>query len=156
MVAKIFFGNKEVLRDNLQDRINPWTQQVVSKYPLCDKNDTKKVLQIAKEAFKNTRKSKLSQRINWLEDVANRLALQKDDIAKTICDEVGKPIAFAKVEVDRCIETIKLSISAMIELNGETIHTDATNSGKKTLSFYQREPIGVISCITPFNFHLIL
>jgi acyl-CoA reductase-like NAD-dependent aldehyde dehydrogenase len=156
MVAKIFFGSQEVIKDNLQERINPFSNQVVSQYPLCNKEDTIKALQIAKDAFEKTKKSNLSERVLWLEDVIKKLSNQKEDIAQTICDEVGKPITFARVEVDRCIETIKLSVSAMIELNGETIHTDAMPSGKKTLAFFRREPIGVISCITPFNFPLNL
>jgi acyl-CoA reductase-like NAD-dependent aldehyde dehydrogenase len=156
MVAKIFFGSKETIKDNLQNRVSPYSNKVVSQYPLCDRDDTKKALKIAQEAFETTRKSNLSQRVDWLEDVISQLKEQKEDIAQTICDEVGKPITFARVEVDRCIETIRLSISAMIELNGETINTDAMPSGKKTLAFFKREPIGVISCITPFNFPLNL
>jgi acyl-CoA reductase-like NAD-dependent aldehyde dehydrogenase len=81
---------------------------------------------------------------------------QREEFAKTLTDEVAKPIAFARVEVDRCIETIKLSADAMIHLTGKTINTDAMPSGKKSISYYVREPVGVISCITPFNFPLNL
>jgi len=156
MKANIFFGSTEEKRDNLKEIINPYSKEVVSLYPLCTKEDTIKALQIAKEASIQTKKSPLSQRVAWLEDVANKLKEQKEDIAKTICDEVGKPIAFARVEVDRCIETIKLSIHAMVNLDGETINTDATPSGKKTTAFYIHEPVGVVACITPFNFPLNL
>jgi len=156
MIANIFFGSKEESRTNLEDRINPYTNKVVSSYPLCTAQDTLKALDIAKEASKYTRASKISQRVNWLNDVASSLEENLEDMAQTICDEVGKPIAFARIEVSRCIETIKLSTHAMINLHGETINTDAMDSGIKTTAFFIREPVGVVACITPFNFPLNL
>ena len=156
MIANIFFGSNEQIREDLQNRVNPYTNEIVSKYPLCTKEDTLKALNIAKKAAINTKASTIAQRVDWLNDVASSLEQNIDDMAKTICDEVGKPIAFAKIEVQRCIETIKLSCSAMLNLHGQTINTDATNSGIKTTAFYIREPVGVVACITPFNFPLNL
>ena len=156
MIANIFFGSQEESRQTLENRINPYTNEVVSSYPLCTAQDTLKALDIAKAASVATRASKISQRIDWLNDVASSLEENLEDMAKTICDEVGKPIAFARIEVSRCIETIKLSCHAMINLHGETINTDAMNSGIKTTAFYIREPVGVVACITPFNFPLNL
>ncbi len=156
MVANIFFGSNEITRESLENIINPYTKKVVSKYPMCTKEDTLKVLEIAQTASINTKTSKLSQRISWLEDVAQKLEENLEDIAKTLCDEVGKPITFARVEVQRCIETVKLSCHAMINLHGHTINTDAMPSGIKTTSYYKRVPVGVVACITPFNFPLNL
>ena len=154
--ARVFLGSSEVVKEKSVEIKSPYDGEVVTVVSECGADDAKEAVAIAKEAFEACSKSPLSQRIAWLEDVVKYITQNKEEFAQSIAKEVAKPIAFARVEVDRCIETIKLSISAMIELNGETIHTDATNSGKKTLSFYQREPIGVISCITPFNFPLNL
>jgi len=156
MVANIFFGSDEVSRDTLEKIINPYTKEVVSQYPMCTQEDTLKALNIAQKASVETKASKLSQRISWLEDVADKLEKNLEDIAKTLCDEVGKPITFARVEVQRCIETVKLSCHAMINLHGQTINTDAMNSGMKTTAYYKRVPVGVVACITPFNFPLNL
>lgn len=156
MIANIFFGSQEEMRENLQNRISPYTNKVVSRYPLCTKEDTIKALNIAKSATKNAKNSTIAQRVDWLFDVANRLEADMEEFAKTLTDEIAKPIAFARVEVARCIETIKLSAHAMIHIQGKTINTDAMNSGKKTISYYTREPVGVIGCITPFNFPLNL
>ncbi len=156
MDAKIFFGSKEIAKNEWIEIKNPYRNEVVSRYPKCDANDAFEALKIAKEAFKKSRKTLLSQRVKWLEDVADRLKEQREDFARTITDEVGKPISFSLIEVDRCIETIKLSISAAIEMEGETINSDAMPSGRKTLSFYKRVPAGVVAAITPFNFPLNL
>jgi acyl-CoA reductase-like NAD-dependent aldehyde dehydrogenase len=69
---------------------------------------------------------------------------------------VGKPIAFSRVEVERCIETVTLCAETMRTMHGETINTDAMSSGKKTTAFFLRESAGVVVAITPFNFPLNL
>ncbi|MBD3841703.1 MAG: aldehyde dehydrogenase family protein [Campylobacterales bacterium] len=156
MIANIFFGSTQETKENLKEIVNPYSNKVVARYPLCNKEDTLRALHIAQNASKATKASTLAQRVAWLEDVASKLLQQKEDIAKTLCDEVGKPITFARIEVDRCIETIKISVTAALNLQGHTINTDAMNSGKKTISYYFREPVGVVACITPFNFPLNL
>ena len=145
MEAKIFFGSTETTNNNLESILNPYSKEVVSKFPLCTKEDTLKALEIAKKASIVTKASTIAQRVAWLEDVAQKLEENKEDIAQALCDEVGKPIAFSRVEVDRCIETVKLSAHAMINLDGHTINTDAMKSGKKTTAYYFREPVGVVN-----------
>ncbi len=156
MQAKIFFGSTEATKENLSERKSPFSGDVVSTAPICDEADAKKALEIAQNATAAARASTLAQRCSWLLDVAQKLRKQKEDIAQTITDEVGKPITFARVEVERCIETITLSAETMRTMHGETINTDAMASGKKTLSFFRREPVGVVVAITPFNFPLNL
>jgi acyl-CoA reductase-like NAD-dependent aldehyde dehydrogenase len=156
MLASLYVGSREVIREDIEYIKNPYTNKKISSFVKCNAQDVNDCLRVAKDAFIHTKQSPLHQRISWLEDVVVSLQKQKEDIARTLCDEVCKPITFARIEVDRCIETIKLSCSAMIHTHGQTINTDASPSGKKTNSFYIREPVGVISCITPFNFPLNL
>ena len=156
MEAKIFFGSHEESRQDVTKRHSPYDGSLVSTAPVCSEEDAQKALEIAKNATKAAKASTLAQRCSWLLDVAQKLRENKEDIAKTITDEVGKPIAFARVEVERCIETVILSAETMRTMHGETINTDAMASGKKTLSFFRREPVGVVVAITPFNFPLNL
>ena len=156
MNAKIFFGSTEATKENLSERKSPFSSEVVSTAPICNEADALKALKIAQIATKEAKASTLSQRCSWLLDVASKLKENKEDIAQTITDEVGKPITFARIEVDRCIETVTLSAETMRTMHGETINTDAMPSGKKTISYFSREPIGVAVAITPFNFPLNL
>ena len=156
MQAKIFFGSNEATTDTNSERISPYSGEVVSTAPICTADDAIKALKIAQEATVAAKASTLSQRCSWLLDVAQKLRENKEDIAKTLTDEVGKPIAFARVEVERCIETVTLSAETMRTMHGETINTDAMPSGKKTTAFFTREPAGVVVAITPFNFPLNL
>ena len=154
--AKIFFGSTEENKDVQQERKSPFNGVVVSTAPVCDEADTVRALKIAKAATKAAAKSSLSQRVLWLEDVAKRLTEQKEDFALMLAKEVAKPIAFSRIEVERCIETIKITVMELANLGGETLPTDIMPSGKKTLAYFRREPVGVVACITPFNFPLNL
>ena len=156
MQAKIFFGSSETDSVMFSKRRSPFSDKVVSMAPVCDEVDVKKALKIAQNATKDAKNSTLSQRCDWLLDVAKKLKENKEDMAKTITDEVAKPITFARIEVERCIETLTLSAETMRTMHGETINTDAMPSGKKTISFFSRIPVGVVVAITPFNFPLNL
>ena len=154
--AKIFFGSTQEGREQVTQRKSPFDGSVVSVAPVCNAEDTHKALRIAQRASQESRSVPLSQRISWLEDVAIRLQETRESIALMLTKEVAKPITFSRIEVDRCIETIKLTAMELANLHGETIPTDIMPSGKKTLAYYRREPVGVVACITPFNFPLNL
>ncbi|MDX1295385.1 MAG: aldehyde dehydrogenase family protein [Sulfurimonadaceae bacterium] len=156
MDAKIFFGSQEADNGQWSERRSPYNDEVVSRAPVCGVEETEKALEIAKEAAKSAKQSTLSQRCDWLLDVAQKLRDNKEEIALTMTDEVGKPIQFARVEVDRCIETVTLAAETMRTMHGETINTDAMPSGRKATAFFRREPVGVVAAITPFNFPLNL
>ena len=156
MDARIFFGSTEAVTQSFSERKSPYSGDVVSRAPICSEEDVKRAFGIAQRASKEAKKSTLSQRCNWLLDVCSKLKENKEEIAQTITDEVGKPITYARIEVDRCIETVTLSAETMRTMHGETINTDAMSSGKKTTAFFVREPAGVVVAITTFNFPLNL
>ncbi len=154
--AKIFLGSEEKSTPNSIEVKNPFNSNVVSTYPICGVGDVEMAYLKAKSASVETRKSPLHQRVSWLEDVADKLEKDSERFARLICDEVGKPMVFARGEVNRCIETIRLSVHTMITIGGESFDTTAMPSGKKTLAFFKRVPVGVALAITPFNFPLNL
>ena len=154
--AKIFFGSTEETKEEKSERVSPYNGVVVSLAQVCDAEDAKRALEIAKAATPEAAGTPMSQRILWLQDVATKLQIYREEFAVMLAKEVGKPISFARVEVDRCSETILLTVLELGNLKGETIPTDIMPSGKKTLAFYRHEPVGVVVCITPFNFPLNL
>jgi len=156
MKADIYLGSTCKEAQQYKKVLSPYDGRVASKVAICDENDALKALDIAKKSAKLAKKVPLHVRVDWLLDVAKKLELSAEDMAQTITDEVGKPIRFSRIEVSRCIETIKLSASAMLNLHGETFDTTAMPSGKETLAFYKREAVGVVLAITPFNFPLNL
>jgi len=156
MDAKLFIGSTETDTGEWTERRSPFDGRVVSRAAVCSAEHAEQALAVARVAAKSARASTISQRCDWLHDVAAKLRERKEILAKTITDEVGKPITFARVEVERCIETVTLAAETMRTMHGETINTDAMPSGRKATAFYRREPVGVIAAITPFNFPLNL
>jgi len=154
--VKIFFGSTEETKEKTVERKSPFDGKVVSVVPVCDAEDALRALEIARAASKKAARVPLSRRIQWLEDVVHTLTQEREAFALTLTDEVAKPIAFSRIEVDRCIETIKITIAELANLHGETIPSDLMPSGKQTMAWYRREPAGVVACITPFNFPLNL
>ena len=60
------------------------------------------------------------------------------------------------LEVDRSIETLKLSAEEAKRIYGESVPLDAGMGGKGFFAFTQKEPLGVVAAITPFNYPLNL
>ncbi|MDP3588437.1 MAG: aldehyde dehydrogenase family protein [Sulfuricurvum sp.] len=156
MDAHVWMGSEEIKRDNMMERLSPYDGRVVSRSSVCNADDARQALNVAQNAAKTAKKVPLHQRCSWLTDVASKLRVQREEFARVLCDEVGKPIAYARIEVDRCIETITLSAETMRTMHGETINTDAMPSGRKAHAYWHRVPCGVVVAITPFNFPLNL
>ncbi len=154
--ARIFFGSRAADGQEYHRVSNPYDGSPASEYPHCLAADAHEALRIAQRAKKAAKASLLSQRILWLEDVAKRLETERESVAQNLTKETAKPIAFARVEVDRCIETLRITAATIMTTVGETINTDAMPSGRKAHAFFLREPVGVVAAITPFNFPLNL
>lgn len=156
MQADVWMGSRQVVAQKYTERLSPYDGRVVSRAAECSASDALNALKIAQNAAKSAKKVPLHQRCAWLSDVASKLREQREEFAKVLCDEVGKPITYARIEVDRCIETITLSAETMRTMHGETINTDAMSSGRSAHAYWRREAAGVVVAITPFNFPLNL
>jgi len=92
--------------------------------------------------------------------VLDRLAAivrdRRDEFAETISREAGKPIATARVEAERAVQTILFSAVEARSLGGEVIGMDAHPAGVGHAGLVMRLPIGVVGAISPFNFPLNL
>jgi acyl-CoA reductase-like NAD-dependent aldehyde dehydrogenase len=156
MDAHVWMGSQRIVAENYTERFSPYDGRLVSRAAECNGEDARQALLIAHNASKTAKKTPLHQRCAWMHDVASKLREQREVFARVLCDEVGKPITYARIEVDRCIETITLSAETMRTMHGETINTDAMSSGRAAHAYWRREPVGVVVAITPFNFPLNL
>lgn len=90
-------------------------------------------------------------------DRASALVRDRGEVlARIIAAEAGKPIAQARGEVGRCVDTLAFSAAVARTMAGEVVPMDASDAGVGLLGFTMREPHGVIAAITPFNFPLNL
>lgn len=93
---------------------------------------------------------------NKLYAVYEKLKDNKDELAELLTKEVGKPINESVVEVNRSIETLRLSAEEAKRIYGETVPLDGGINGKGFFAFTQKVPLGVVAAITPFNYPLNL
>lgn len=98
----------------------------------------------------------LDERSAILRTAHYRLLEQKEDFARTISSESGKPLREGRVEVERAAGTLLFSSEEAHRLAGEVVPMEALASGKGRMAMTVREPVGVIAAITPFNFPLNL
>jgi len=85
-----------------------------------------------------------------------RLLERREEFARLVSEESGKPLREARLEVERAAGTLLFSAEEAHRLAGEEVPMDALEAGAGRMAMTLRVPVGVIGCITPFNFPLNL
>jgi acyl-CoA reductase-like NAD-dependent aldehyde dehydrogenase len=116
------------------------------------------VVQQAVEAARRAMTHPLTpyQRAEILARAAHLVEQRREDFARTIALEAGKPIRTARIEVARAVATLTFASIEARTLAGEVIPMSGTAAGVGKFAFTVREPVGVVGAITPFNFPLNL
>ncbi|HXQ91686.1 MAG TPA: NAD-dependent succinate-semialdehyde dehydrogenase [Nitrososphaerales archaeon] len=127
---------------------NPASGQPIATYELQTEEQAKRVVDNSKRVFQNEwSKLKVSQRAEYFRSLAKVLRSGKSEYARTMTEEMGKPITQSISEVEKCAWSAEIfSDNAEGWLSDETVETDAKRS---RVSF---EPLGVILSIMPWNF----
>jgi acyl-CoA reductase-like NAD-dependent aldehyde dehydrogenase len=89
-----------------------------------------------------------------LDLVADLLAGRREAFAASISAEAAKPIAAARSEAARAVDSVRFSAAVARTMGGEAAPLEAGVAGEGKLGFVRRVPIGVVGAITPFNFPL--
>jgi acyl-CoA reductase-like NAD-dependent aldehyde dehydrogenase len=126
--------------------INPATEQVLNEYEIITKEQLERSVRQARYAFLEW-KSDIDRRAEFLYAFAREFRKNKEHLAKTATQEMGKAIKEARSEVEKCAWTIEYYADhGKIFSTGEVVNTDAR---KSTITF---QPLGVIGSIMPWNF----
>ena len=88
--------------------------------------------------------------------VSARVAAERERCARMLALEAGKPIRLARAEVDRAVETLRITAEEARRIGGELLPLDAAPGGEGRIGLTRRFPVGPVACITPFNFPLNL
>jgi acyl-CoA reductase-like NAD-dependent aldehyde dehydrogenase len=80
----------------------------------------------------------------------------KSEFSDLITKETGKVITESRGEVDRALVTVEISAEEAKRINGEVVNANSFGAVTDKISIIQKKPVGVILCITPFNFPLNL
>jgi lactaldehyde dehydrogenase len=141
--------------DERTDVIHPYDGGVVGSVPVASAEQVREAIDAAERAREESTLSAY-ERYELLASTAEKLESEADRVAEVLTREQGKPITEARTEVDRAVQTLQLSAEQAKRMFGEYVPMDAQRGFAKDHCFTQREPVGVVAAITPFNFPLNL
>jgi glyceraldehyde-3-phosphate dehydrogenase (NADP+) len=86
-------------------------------------------------------------------EVGRQVAACRDDLARSICDEAGKPIQDAQAEVDRALFCFELAAAeaSRSAAEGELLPMDLRPAGRSRIGLVRRVPVGAVAAISPFT-----
>lgn len=141
--------------DERTDVIHPYNREKVGSVPMASTEQVNEAIDAAERAFEATDLSAY-ERYELLTIASDELEERAEEVANVITSEQGKPITEARNEVDRAVQTMRFSAEEAKRQFGEYVPMDPQKGFDRSHAFTQREPLGVVGAITPFNFPLNL
>ncbi|ALA60676.1 aldehyde dehydrogenase family protein [Nitrospira moscoviensis] len=135
---------------------NPFNGQVLAEVAQAGEADIEQAIASTADAAAAMAALASHARYNVLQQIAALLYRRRDEFAATITAEAGKPIADAKREVGRAVQTFTVAAEEARRIPGDAVPLDWTPNTDGYLGILRRFPIGPILGITPFNFPLNL
>ncbi|HEY9113527.1 MAG TPA: aldehyde dehydrogenase family protein, partial [Bacteroidales bacterium] len=127
--------------------INPFTGEIISKYPGQTESQVNGIIQKANNSFLDWKYIPISQKGALFMQLAKILRKNKEDYARLITAEMGKIISESRAEVEKCAWLCEFyAENAEQMLASEIIESDASKSHVRF------EPVGIIYAIMPWNF----
>ena len=127
---------------------DPATGLVTAEVALASVEEVDAAVAVAVDAQRSWRDVPLARRAQVLFAIREALVRREDDLAKVITAQHGKTLADAAGEVQRGLECIEFACGIPDLLKGEFSAQVASGVDVRSL----RQPVGVVACITPFNF----
>lgn len=152
----MLIGGKHIGSDDKFEVLNPYNGEVIDTVPIAHRQTAQLAIDEANRAKESLVEMSAFKVSNKLFNVVKKLEDKREEFAELLTLEVGKPIGESLVEVDRSIETLRLSAEEAKRIYGESVPLDAGLNGKGFFAFTQRLPLGVVAAITPFNYPLNL
>jgi acyl-CoA reductase-like NAD-dependent aldehyde dehydrogenase len=136
---------------------SPYSGEPVGRVQLAGGAGMARAISVASGAFRD-RNAWLPgyERAAILIRLADRIAARTDELAALIALEGGKPLTYARAEVVRAANTVRLCAEEATRIHGEEIPMAGSKAAEGRLAFTTREPIGGVAAISAFNHPLNL
>jgi len=134
----------------------PYDGSVIGRVYQGRREHAEAAITAAVKAFGTTRRLPAFERQRVLRRVAENIGDRKEEFARTIAQEAGKPIKAARTEVERAVFTFTVAAEESTRIYGEYIPLDWQEFTAGRWAITRRFPLGPIAGITPFNFPLNL
>jgi len=127
---------------------NPYDGSILGQVPECGVNETKRAIDAANAAWKPWRSLSALQRGQIMQRWAKLIDENKEDLAKIMTLEQGKPLAESLGEMDYANSFIKWFAEEGRRMYGDVIPSD--KAGQHLIVI--KQSVGVVGAITPWNF----
>jgi acyl-CoA reductase-like NAD-dependent aldehyde dehydrogenase len=136
---------------------SPYNDEVVGVINIPAQKESKEAVDGAEKAFEKFRNSPSYEKSEVLRRIAAAIEGRKEELARTIVEENGKPIKTARVEVARAVMTFMVGAEEANRFSGgELVPIDVASGNEERFGISRRFPLGIILGISPFNFPLNL
>jgi succinate-semialdehyde dehydrogenase/glutarate-semialdehyde dehydrogenase len=126
---------------------NPATGEVIKTFESLSAEQIEQKLQLAADAFRRHRATPFAERADKMMRVAEIMEKEKDECARLMTLEMGKPLKAAVAEAQKCATGCRYYAQ-----NAERFLADETVDAGAKRSFIRYLPIGPILAIMPWNF----
>lgn len=129
------------------ESINPYNGEVIDKFKELTKTEIDQKLEKADKRFHSWRKTSFNERSDLMMKAAEELKKNKQEYAREMSLEMGKPITQAISEIEKCAWACEYyAENAEKHLSAKSIKTDADRS------FVSYEPLGTVLAVMPWNY----
>ncbi|WJY28216.1 NAD-dependent succinate-semialdehyde dehydrogenase [Sporosarcina trichiuri] len=128
--------------------VNPYTQETIATVPDGGADEAKRAVDAAHGAFPAWAALTAYERSGLIMKWHDLIERDKEDLARTMTEEQGKPITEARGEMEYANGFNAWYAEEAKRVYGETI--PASKPGKRL--FVTKQPVGVVAAITPWNF----
>ncbi|MFD8609323.1 NADP-dependent succinic semialdehyde dehydrogenase [Streptomyces sp. NPDC059631] len=135
--------------------VNPATGETLKTYQAMGEEEIERRLQLAEATFRTYRTTSFAERARMLERAADLLDEDRDEVARTMTTEMGKPVTQARAEAAKCAKAMRWYAEHAEELlaDEEPAAADVSDSGgSRALVRYR--PLGPVLAVMPWNFPL--
>jgi len=130
--------------------INPHDQSVIGELEFSTPDQIKNTVSEARKAYEDWKKIAVEERCAYVSKLKEKLIENREELAKLITLEMGKPLAQSLSEIDSELEFISYYADNGSKFLGPETILESNNEHYKVT----HEPYGVCVCICPWNFPL--
>ncbi|MBP5727907.1 MAG: aldehyde dehydrogenase [Clostridia bacterium] len=131
--------------------LNSATQEKIDTVPQATESDVLEAITAAQEGKKVWAQTPVHERCRILYRCADAIDASREQLARSLSTEMGKIIRESRGEIRVCAQIFRGFAEAAAHHYGKTM-TDYQIGTEKDILFTRHEPLGVVACISPFNY----
>jgi len=149
-------GGKWMTSSTQEPVVDPYSGTILAYVCQAESHHIQEALDSVRRVAPQLAATPTHVRATALARIAQGIQNRREEFARTLSQEAGKPITDARREIDRGIQTFHIAAEETKRIPGEVLTMDLSPGNEPYSGIVKRFPIGPVLGITPFNFPLNL